>query len=139
MKKLISFISLMIVFLYGCGSRDKDVAKEKENYQKAKETLEEKEKKNPATFLIVDSRDKHNLIGQTVVKGRINNMAKVCVYKDVRLELSFFSKTGTLLLTTNETVYDKIEPGKFTDFKAKEFAPKGTDSVFIKVIGAATN
>ena len=85
MKKLISFISLMIVFLYGCGSRDKDVAKEKENYQKAKETLEEKEKKNPATFLIVDSRDKHNLLGQTVVNGRIKNMAKVCVYKDVRL------------------------------------------------------
>ena len=139
MKKLISFISLMIVFLYGCGSRDKDVAKEKENYQKAKETLEEKEKKNPATFLIVDSRDKHNLIGQTVVKGRVTNMAKVCVYKDVRLELSFFSKTGTLLLTTNETVYDKIEPGKSTDFKAKEFAPKGTDSVVIKVIGAGTN
>ena len=139
MKKLISFISLMIVFLYGCGSRDKDVAKEKENYQKAKETLEEKEKKNPATFLIVDSRDKHNLIGQTVVKGRVTNMAKVCVYKDVRLELSFFSKTGTLLLTTNETVYDKIEPGKSTDFKAKEFAPKGSDSVAIKITGAKTN
>jgi len=55
------------------------------------------------------------------------------------LELSFFSKTGTLLLKTNETVYDKIEPGKSANFKSKEFAPKGADSVAIKVIGAKTN
>ena len=29
-----------------------------------------------------------------------------------------------------------IEPGKSVDFKTKYFAPKGTDSVAIKVVGA---
>lgn len=139
MKKLISIALVSLVIFSACSNSGKDTAAEKENYQKAKETLEEKEKKNPVAFLSVNSHDKHNLIGQTVIKGSVSNNAKVCTYKDVQLELSFFSKTGTLLLKTNETVYDKIEPGKSANFKSKEFAPKGADSVAIKVIGAKTN
>ena len=139
MKKLIGTGVILLILFCGCSNNDKKVATEKENYQKAKETLEQKEKKNPLAFLLVDSRDKHNLVGQTVIKGRVSNTAKVCIYKDVQLELSFFSKTGTLLLTTNEMVYDKIEPGKSASFKTKEFAPKGSDSVVIRVLGAKTN
>ncbi|MBC7887695.1 MAG: hypothetical protein H7Z13_07380 [Ferruginibacter sp.] len=139
MKKLISIALASAILFSACNNPAKNAAVEKENYEKAKETLEEKEKKNPVAFLSVNSRDKHNLIGQTVIKGSVSNHAKVCAYKDVQLELSFYSKTGAFLLKTNETVYDKIEPGKSASFKAKEFAPKGTDSVAIKVLGAKTN
>ena len=139
MKKLISIVLSALVIFSSCNNKAKNIAAEKENYQKAKETLEEKEKKNPVAFLSVYSRDKHNLIGQTVIKGTINNNAKVCAYKDVQLELSYYSKTGTLLLKTNETVYDKIEPGKSAGFKTKEFAPRGSDSVAIRILGAKTN
>jgi hypothetical protein len=55
------------------------------------------------------------------------------------LQLSFFSKTGTLLEKSNETIYDVIAPGKSVDFKTKYFAPKGTDSVGIKVMAAKIN
>lgn len=136
---MIVSIFLVCLLFFSCGSNGNDVAREKENYQKAKETLEEKEKKNPAGFLSVDSRGRHNLVGQTVTRGKVSNNAKICTYKDVLLELSYFSQTGTLLLKTNETIYDKIEPGKSAGFKTKEFAPKGTDSVVIKVITARTN
>lgn len=136
MKKILSIASLFLMLFSACTGSEKKAATEKEKYQQAKETLAEKEKKNPTAFLSVSSNDKRNLIGQTVVKGSVSNTAKVCTYKDVDLELSFFSKTGTLLVKTNETVYDQIEPGKSVSFKAKEFAPKGTDSVAIKVIGA---
>ncbi|MEO5893837.1 MAG: hypothetical protein ABIQ31_26510 [Ferruginibacter sp.] len=139
MKKLTSIVLVSLLIFSACNDTANEVVAEKENYQKAKETLEEKEKKNPIAFLLVNSRDKHNLIGQTVTKGTISNNAKVCTYKDVLLELSYFSKTGTLLLKTNETVYDKIEPGKSASFKTKEFAPKGTDSVLIKVVSARTS
>lgn len=135
MKK-IACIVLSIILLSACNIKAKEAAAEKENYQKAAETLLEKEKKNPISFLTVTSHDKHNLLGQTVIKGNINNKAKVCAYKDVQLELSFFSKTGTLLEKDNETVYDNIEPGKSADFKTKYFAPKGTDSVAIKILSA---
>lgn len=136
MKITFLFLLISIITLPSCGSKASKEAKEKDGYEKAKESLEEKEKKNPLAFITVSSKDKHNLIGQTVIKGSINNKAKICVYKDVQLELSFFSKTGVLLEKDNEIVYEIIEPGKSADFKTKYFAPKGTDSVGIKVLSA---
>jgi len=136
MRKISSIAFLFFAFFSSCNNKASNAAAEKENYQKATETLLEKEKKNPISFLIVNSHDKHNLLGQTVIKGSISNKARVCTYKDVQLELSFFSKTGTLLEKSNETVYDNFEPGKSADFKTKYFAPKGTDSIGIKILSA---
>ncbi len=134
MKKTVVFAA--VIFLLSCNSKAKKEADEKENYKKATEMLLEKEKKNPAAFITVNSHDKHNLLGQTVIKAMINNTAKVCMYKDVQLELSFYSKTGTLLEKDNQVVYENIAPGKSVDFKTKYFAPKASDSVVIKVMGA---
>ena len=122
--------------LSACNSNDKTAAQEKDSYEKTKETLEEKEKKNPAKFLSVTSKDKHNLLGQTVIKGTITNNAKIVTFKDVELELSFYSKTGTFLEKDNETIYDAIAPGNSNSFKTKYFAPKGTDSIAIVVKSA---
>lgn len=140
MKKLTGILLITLSILFAaCNSKAKNEAAEKDGYEKAKESLEEREKKNPVAFIKVTGKDKHNLIGQTVVKGTVSNNAKICVYKDVELELSFFSKTGVLLEKDNETVYEVVEPGKTADFKTKYFAPKGTDSVGIKVLGAKVN
>ena len=37
-----------------------------------------------------------------------------------------------------ETIYDVVAPGKSVDFKTKYFAPRKTDSIGIKVLGAKT-
>jgi len=137
MIKILSI--LLLAGITACNSKTDQQAKEKQHYEKAVETLAEKEKKNPLLFLTVSNSDKHNLLGQTVIKGAVTNKAKVCAYKDVLLEVSFFSKTGTLLEKGNETVYEKIEPGKSSQFKIKNFAPKGADSIAIKVLGAKTD
>jgi hypothetical protein len=139
MKKILCLITITAILFTACQSKTEKETVEKDVYEKAKESLEEREKKNPVAFITVTSKDKHNLIGQTVIKGTVNNNAKVCVYKDVELELSFFSKTGVLLEKDNEKIYEVIEPGKSADFKTKYFAPKGTDSVAIKVVGAKVN
>jgi hypothetical protein len=130
---------MLAIFLFtACNSKEKKNMADKENYKKAQETLEAKEKKNPTAFLSVSSKDKHNLLGQTVIKGNVANKAKVCIYYDVVLELSFISKTGALLEKDSETIYETIEPGKSANFKTKYFAPNGTDSVHIEVLGAKT-
>jgi hypothetical protein len=134
MKKVFLF-SVVVFIMASCHNRSSDAA-EKDSYEKTKETLLEKEQKNPVKFLSVSEKDKHNLLGQTVIKGTVTNNAKVCTYKDVELELSFYSKTGAFLEKGNETVYDAIAPGNNASFKTKYFAPKGTDSIAIKVIGA---
>ncbi len=143
MKKLqnpvliISFC-LLFITLNSCGGSDAKNASavKKDKYEEKKETLEEMEKKDPVRFLSVSSHDKKNLIGQTVIKGTLKNKATVASYKDVEVELSFFSKTGTLLEKDNETIYETIAPGKESDFKTKYYAPKGTDSVVLKVVNA---
>ncbi len=57
-------------------------------------------------------------------------------YKDVDLKLTFYSKTKALLETDKETVFEVLPPGQSKNFKTKYFAPKGTDSVALEVLGA---
>jgi hypothetical protein len=129
----ILFVAIVAV-LISCSSKEHKF--DTTTYEKAKESLEEKEKKNPEQFLSVTSSDKKNLIGQTVVKGSIFNRASVCTYKDVAIKISFFSKTGVLLEENKETVYEIIPPNNNVKFKSKYFAPKGTDSMTITVLDA---
>ena len=138
MKKFFSLILITIILLCGCTSSQQKNAADIEEYKKAQQILLDKETKSPVTFLKVNSKEKHNLLGQTVIKGTISSIAKVCVYSDIAIELSFFSKTGKLLEKDNETIYETIDPGISVDFKTKYFAPKGTDSVVIKVVSANT-
>ncbi len=139
MKKIIpALIALSFVFA-ACGGDEKTAEeKSKDQYEQTKETLEQTEKKNPKRFLSVAGSDRKNLIGQRVIKGKVSNKATVASYKDVDIELSFYSETGTLLEKDHEVIYETIAPGGSTSFKTKYFAPKGTDSVAMKIVGAKT-
>ena len=137
MKKLSFLLITVTSILFSCSESDsKKAEKEKDNYEAAKESLQEKETKSPQNFLTVSGHGRHNLVGQTVVKGTITNKATVASYKDVDVKLDFYSKTGTLLETDKETVYEIIAPGQSKNFKTKYFAPKGTDSVALSVTAA---
>lgn len=131
-----SFIGLMIFVFVACKEEQKEKTFDKANYESVKENLADKEKNNPVRFLVVENRDRKNIIGQTVVKGTITNRATIANYKDVELKLSFFSKTGVKLDEGMETVYENIEPGETIKFKTKYFAPRGTDSVAVKIVKA---
>jgi major membrane immunogen (membrane-anchored lipoprotein) len=140
MKKVIAGLVVITLMVSACSSSDKKTGdKANDKYEQTKETLAESEKKNPARFLSVSGHDKRNLIGQTVVKGTLTNNAKVCTYKDVNVELAFYSKTGALLEKDNETVFETLAPGESKSFKTKYFAPKGTDSVALVVKDAKTD
>lgn len=135
MKKLVAIAFLSAAFI-ACKEKEKEKKFDTVSYEKAKETLAEKEKNNPAKFLKIDNHDRKNIIGQTVVIGHLTNTATVCVYKDVDIKLTFFSKTGVKLDEGIETIYETIAPGKTIKFKTKYFAPKGTDSASVVVLKA---
>ena len=138
MKKYIAFLILAAsVVLFSCSSDTTTKAKtEKESYQLTKDELLKKEQKKPQDFITVTGYNKKNILGQTVVKGTLVNKASVATFKDVDIKLSFYSKTQALLETDNETEYMTLGPGESKDFKTKYFAPKGTDSVALVVLGA---
>ncbi len=135
MNKIATLLILSFCLCY-CKTDKKELSFDKETYEKVKETLADKEKNNPAKFLMVYSHQRKNLIGQTVVIGNFSNLATICTYKDIEIRLSFFSKTGVKLDEGLETIYENIGPGKIVKFKTKYFTPKGTDSVAIKVTKA---
>ena len=143
MKHLVAAASLFILIGTGCGNTEEKKAdkekKEKDKYEQTKETLEETEKKNPVRFLAVEGKDHRNLLRQTVIKGTITNKATVARYKDIDVELAFYSKTGALLEKDHEVIYETIAPGTTDDFKTKYYAPKGTDSIALKIIAAKTD
>lgn len=138
MKKAFTGLLMLGLIFTGCGGNHKSDVKPKDKYEQTKETLEETEKKNPQRFLTVSGHDKKNLIRQTVIRGTISNNAKVVSYKDVDVELAFYSKTGALLEKDHEVIYETVAPGNTTGFKTKYYAPKGTDSVALKILGAKT-
>ena len=138
MKKILPVLMFSGLAFVACNSADNPAQKDKDKYEQTKETLEETETQNPKRFLSVSEHDKKNLVRQTFIRGNISNSAKVVSYKDIDVELTFFSKTGALLEKDHEVIYETIAPGNTASFKTKYFAPKGTDSVGLKILGAKT-
>jgi hypothetical protein len=137
MKLIKTFLFVSVLFLFACNDKGKKQdTKVETTYENSKMTISEIESKNPKKFLKVEGRDKHNLIGQTVVKGKISNTATVVAYKDVTIKISFFSKTGTLLEEDEETIYNEVKPGETLEFKSKFYPPKGSSDVKLNVINA---
>ncbi len=134
MKIKLVLIFICSALLFACNSGN--AVKEKESYNKTKNVLLKKEEKDPAAFIKVNGSSKKNIVGQTVVKGTLINKASIAIYKDVNIQLDFYSKTKALLETDKETIYEILNPGESQDFKTKYFAPKGTDSVGLRVLGA---
>ena len=131
--KQILFLTVIMPLMLSCGSSNSE--KDQKNYEETKEKLEKREKKNPLDFLTVIADNKKNFIGQTVVKGVIENKASVAAYKKVRLKLLYY-KQGTLVTNHEEELDEIIRPNNRYEFKAKYFTPKGTDSVGVSVMSA---
>lgn len=130
-KNSIPFL-VAVLFFMACSNAEKT----DKTYQQSSEILNDVESKNPAKFLTITASDRKNLLGQTVVKGTLQSKAKVHTYKDVEIELSFYSKTKALLEQDKEVIYEEINPGSVKKFKTKYFAPKGTDSIALRVVNA---
>ena len=136
MKKSALVIISLAVILMACTSSEEKEKKAADKYEETKLSLEEIEKQTPEKFISVAGSDKKNLLGQTVVKGKITNNAKMATFKDVDVKLFFYSKTGVLLQEDQEMLYETVPPGTTKSFKSKYFAPKGTDSIAMRVVSA---
>ena len=136
MKRYFLIAYILCIAFTACTSSEQKEKQSQDKYESSKLSLEELEKQSPVQFLSVTGTDKKNILGQTVVKGKVTNKAKMVTFKDVDVKLFFYSKTGTLLQEDQEMVYESIAPGTSVNFKSKYFSPKGTDSIAMKVVSA---
>ncbi|MEP6844967.1 MAG: hypothetical protein ABI861_03160, partial [Panacibacter sp.] len=114
--KCIFCLVFITLIMSSCGS---DKAKTEEQiYTEQKESLQDKEKKNPLKFLSVTGDNKKNIIGQTVVRGTIHNKATLVAFKDVRVKMLCY-KNNKMAEEHEDVINEIIKPNTDKDFKTK--------------------
>jgi hypothetical protein len=131
--KSILILFVAAIFLLSCSGSAKKF--DEQSYEQYKENLASKEKKNPLTFLSVAGDNKKNLIGQTVIRGKISNKATISSYKDVRVKMLCY-RNNKLVEEHEDVIDDVIKPGSTKDFKTRYRLPRGTDSISLSVMSA---
>lgn len=136
MKKIL-FIFILSIFSISCSDTDEKekIGIDKTDYQSKKESLLEKEKKSPTSFLELTGDDKRNFWGKSVFKGVIKNNATQASYKNIRVKTLYFN-AGQLIENHEDVIEDVIKPGNEIDIKLKYKTPKGTDSVAASIMSA---
>lgn len=133
MKRLFPFL-FIIAFFAECKNGDKKF--DSTSYEKEKESLEQKERKNPLRFLKVQGESKKNIIGQTVVRVNLTNTASVVTYKNVRIKMLFYDREGNVFENHEELLEKQIHPGERQKIKSKYFSQRRTDSIAFTVMSA---
>ena len=95
-----------------------------------------KERQNPSEYLKSQGTFRENMIGETVLEGRVDNVATMANFKDIVIEVTFLAASGTALGRKEFTRYEVVGHGYGVTFKFKTFAPAQTKSVAVRVISA---
>ena len=140
MNKLI-YTTVLFFLLISCGrsggGESYSAAPGESDYHDAKMTVAQREKSYPTEFLDVDGTFREALVGgDFVLKGTIKNRATSVTYKDIKVEINYYSKTNSLIGSETKVFYEFIKPGGVIEFKEKVWAPDGAASVGLNVIGA---
>lgn len=82
-----------------------------QDYQEQVMSVEEIERSQPTNFLSASGTYRQNFWGdQFKIKCVITNKATVATYKDAVIEITYYSKTKTVLGTKSYTVYETFPP-----------------------------
>ena len=114
-----TLLTIMNLILSGCGSGSSNRHNNETSYQDTKFSLEDKEKQNPTSFLSCIAKERRKINGDWLITGLIINSATLATYKDVVLEIRFYSKTNSLLETKNITIYQRFPASKKRAFRTK--------------------
>lgn len=71
-----------------------------------------------------------------VIEGKLSSSSTIAKYKDVVVNVNFYTKTDTYLSSEEFVVYEFVNPGSEVDFKIKTKAPKGYDKLSLEIIEA---
>jgi hypothetical protein len=90
------------------------------SYEESIMTIGEMEAADPSLYLNATGTYKPNFLGdQLKINGVIENKATVTHYKDVIVEVIFYSKTDSEIAREQYTIYDFFAPNTKKEFKLK--------------------
>lgn len=131
--------SVFMMLFAACHSSTSPGSFSPASYEEQKLSIEENEKQNPLRFLSAGGEYRKNMLGRFVLDGTIVNSATVATYKDVVIEISFYSKTETLLGTKQHSFYEYNPPGSTKTFQLKLDGFEGTAKLGWEVVGGVGN
>jgi hypothetical protein len=104
--------------------------------EELRQELVSRERENPVNYLKIEGTMRNNLIGLKVLEGTITNSASIANFKDVVVEVTWFTKTDTELSKVYYTVYEYVGAGNSIRYKIKADAPGATGGFQINVSSA---
>jgi hypothetical protein len=103
-------------------------------------SVAETEQLNPTSYLYAGGKYDQNFFGTKYkIHGLILNKATITTYKDVIVEVTYYSRTQTPLKSVNYTIYEFYSPNSQKSFDLKIPTYKPASSIGWKVIGAVTS
>jgi hypothetical protein len=132
------FIAALLLIAGGYWYVKKDSSTfKKDTYEKQIKSLAEMEKSNPVKFLQAGGDFSKNLIGTKFkIHGKISNKATIANFKDITLDVAFFSETKTLIEKREIVVYDVFPANTSKDFELKVDRPQGSKNVTWTIVSA---
>ena len=152
MKKpllIIGILALIGIAFYG-GMAVMHEQKETEDRYKSpeelKRELQQKENRFPTSYLKLKTNLRNNVkkgglfkkqkVDGQIISGVVKNTATMATYKDVVIELKFYSQTDTEIGKQRFVIYEKYEPNSKKDFRYKMEMPSATDSYNATIVDA---
>lgn len=107
------------------------------SYEESIMTIGEMEVADPSSYLNTTGTYKPTFLGdQLKINGIIENKATVTNYKDVVIEVIFYSKTNSEIAREQYTIYDFFAPNTKKEFKLKVKNYSNVETIGWKVFNA---
>jgi len=108
-----------------------------ESYQEKVMSIEDTEKANPAQYLKASGTYNETFWGgKFKIEGTVTNNATVAKFKDVVVEVIFYSETDTELTTERYVIYDYFPPHETKNFQLKVEIPNGAKKLGLRAVDA---
>lgn len=125
-------------FLVACNSgTGSDSTLTDQSYETKVLSVEEMEKADPSKFLDAEGTYNENFWGNKLkIHGDVTNNATVANYKDVVIEVTFFTKTETVLDKQRYIIYDFFPAHQTKNFEMKIDRPDNCEKLGWKAVAA---
>ena len=102
-------------------------------------SVAEIEAHSPINYLETEGNYRGNFLGNKIkINGIIRNKATVTTYKDVIIEVAFYSNTDTEITTEKYTLYEFYPPTSQKEFKLKVDNYRNVAKISWRIVGALT-
>jgi GYF domain 2 len=108
-----------------------------DTYQEKKVSVLEVERANPSSFLAADGNYNRTLFGKKIkVHGTVTNRATVANFKDITIEVIYYSDTRSEIERERFVLYDFVPAHSTKSFEWKIKPPSGTNTIGWNAINA---